>query len=406
MKDLIFLVVSLLLIGVLVQLKISIAISVFLLAIITAIFKGLGVIYIIHLLTRTLTRMDTINMILVIIIVTYLGEVLKTSGLLSDISSTFKKIFSPKIYLPLYALVIGLLPMPGGALVSAPMVEEGAQDVEINQEEKALLNFWFRHVWEPISPLYPEFLLGVSILGTTIGKVISIQWPLSLGMLLSGILFVIPLIKSETRPTDGVNFQILINILRSLSPIIFIFIILMSFKNLPSFVAMLSGLIYLIIMKRVTLSKLKSSFKFKKIIEYTFLIYSIFFLREIITSTNFALSVYNELQILKAPTFLILFLLPFSIGFLAGISSASIGIAYPLLMPLLKSNGALNSSNVLIAYLGVWTALLFTPMHLCLSLSVDYFKTNFTKVYKLMLKPFLLLLILTSIWIVFLKFKP
>jgi hypothetical protein len=96
MKDLIFLVVSLLLIGVLVQLKISIAISVFLLAIITAIFKGLGVISIIHLLTKTLTHTDTINMILVIIIVTYLGEILKTSGLLSDISSTFKKIFSPK----------------------------------------------------------------------------------------------------------------------------------------------------------------------------------------------------------------------------------------------------------------------------------------------------------------------
>lgn len=355
---------------------------------------------------KTLTHIDTINMILVIVIVTYLGELLKISGLLSDITNTFKKIFSPKTFLPLFALVIGLLPMPGGALVSAPMVDEGTNDIEINGEEKALLNFWFRHVWEPISPLYPEFLLGVSILKTTILKVISVQWPVSAGMLFSGMIFIIPRIKSKNSPTEKLNFEIMFNILKALSPIFFIFMLLMVFKNVPSFVAMLAGVIYLIFIKRIPMFKLRSSFKYKKILEYAFLIYSIFFLREIITSTNFAQNVFNELKALNVPNFLILFFLPFAIGFLAGISSASIGIAYPLLMPLLIHNGRINSSNLLIAYFGVWTALLFTPMHLCLSLSVDYFKTNFVKVYRLMVKPFLFLITLTFIWVAFLKFKP
>ncbi|MFU2157651.1 MAG: DUF401 family protein [Caldisericum sp.] len=406
MKDLLFLIIALALVGIFVQLRFSIAVSIFLIAIITSFFKDLNIIRIFQLMLQTLSHLDTINMILVIIIVTYLGELLKTSGLLSDITEDFKKILSPKAFLPIFSLVVGLLPMPGGALVSAPMVDEGAMDVEINSDEKALLNFWFRHVWEPISPLYPEFLLGVSILGTTIFKIISIQWPISVGMFFSGIIFIVPFIKNGKKQKNRTDLYTAFDILKNLSPIILIFAFLMIFKKYPSFVSMLFGLVYLIILRKVPFKTLKLSFKYKKILEYTFLIYAIFFLREIVTSTNFAQSIFIELQSLKTPTYLILFILPFSIGFLAGISSASIGIAYPLLMPLLKVGNSLIPSNILIAYFGVWTALLFTPMHLCLSLSVDYFKTEFKRVYRLMLKPFLFLLTITLSWALFLKFKP
>ncbi|MGB9769587.1 DUF401 family protein [Caldisericum exile] len=406
MKDLLFLIIALALVGIFVQLRFSIAVSIFLIAVITSFFKDLNIIRIFQLMLQTLSHLDTINMILVIIIVTYLGELLKTSGLLSDITEDFKKILSPKAFLPIFSLVVGLLPMPGGALVSAPMVDEGAMDVEINSDEKALLNFWFRHVWEPISPLYPEFLLGVSILGTTIFKIISIQWPISVGMFFSGIIFIVPFIKNGKKQKNRTDLYTAFDILKNLSPIILIFAFLMIFKKYPSFVSMLFGLVYLIILRKVPFKTLKLSFKYKKILEYTFLIYAIFFLREIVTSTNFAQSIFIELQSLKTPTYLILFILPFSIGFLAGISSASIGIAYPLLMPLLKVGNSLIPSNILIAYFGVWTALLFTPMHLCLSLSVDYFKTEFKRVYRLMLKPFLFLLTITLSWALFLKFKP
>jgi len=160
---------------------------------------------------------------------------------------------------------------------------------------------------------------------------------------------------------------------------------------------------YIIIFKKVTISNLLASSKWKKILEYAFLIYAIFLLREIISSTQFASHLYTELKALSIPYFLTLFLLPFSIGFLAGISSASIGIAYPLLMPLLKENGVINGANLLIAYMGVWTALLFTPTHLCLSLSVDYFKAKFPDFYRLLLLPYILLLLVNLMWVLVLR---
>ena len=151
-------------------------------------------------------------------------------------------------------------------------------------------------------------------------------------------------------------------------------------------------------MKKVNFQKMAQAFKFRKILEYVFLIFSVFLLREIINKTNFAMSIYSELQLLNLPNFVILFFLPFSIGFLAGISSASIGIAFPLLMPLLAPNNVVMAGRVLIAYLGVWTALLTTPTHLCLSLSVDYFKASFSKFYKGMVKPIFLLALITLVW--------
>jgi len=404
MAHLIFLIVALFLIGGFVFMKFNIALSIFILAILTGIFKRIPLGEFFLLFYKTLTHFDTINMILVIIIVTYLAELLKVSGFLDDVTNLFKSIFPPRVYLPAFSMIIGLLPMPGGALVSAPMVEEGATYTDLKEEEKALLNFWFRHVWEPISPLYPEFLLGVSILGTTIGKVISIQWPVTFGMFLSGVIFILPKINSkEYEMKEKLSFLVLWKSIKTLSPILFIFAILLTFKHLPSFVAMLSGVIYIIIFKKVTISNLLASSKWKKILEYAFLIYAIFLLREIISSTQFASHLYTELKALSIPYFLTLFLLPFSIGFLAGISSASIGIAYPLLMPLLKENGVINGANLLIAYMGVWTALLFTPTHLCLSLSVDYFKAKFPDFYRLLLLPYILLLLVNLMWVLVLR---
>ena len=398
MSDLIFLVLSLVLIAILIQFKINIGISIFFVAIIMSIYKGISIVAFPSLIIDTLKHLDTINLMLVFAIVTYLAEIWKISGFLDDIIYNFEKIFSPKVSLPLFTIVIGLLSMPGGALVSAPMIEYGARNLDLKGEDKALLNFWFRHIWEPISPLFPEFLLEASIIGASIVKLIEIQWPVAVGMLISGVVFIMPKIPDVDFKREKVNFEIIFNIFKSISPIILIFVFLMLFKTLPSFIAMLVGLIYVLFLKKVNFQKMAQAFKFRKILEYVFLIFSVFLLREIINKTNFAMSIYNELQLLNLPNFIILFFLPFSIGFLAGISSASIGIAFPLLMPLLAPNNVVMAGRVLIAYLGVWTALLTTPTHLCLSLSVDYFKASFSKFYKGMVKPIFLLALITLAW--------
>jgi len=85
MSDLIFLVLSLILIAILIRLKVNIGISIFFVSIIMSIYKGIPIITFPSLMVDTLKHLDTINLMLVFAIVTYLAEIWKISGFLDDI---------------------------------------------------------------------------------------------------------------------------------------------------------------------------------------------------------------------------------------------------------------------------------------------------------------------------------
>ncbi len=77
------------------------------------------------------------------------------------------------IILTCFALVLILsrlrLPLSAclliGALFSAPLVENVIGEDKISAERKAMINHWFRHLWEYWWPLYPGFVLAVELLG-------------------------------------------------------------------------------------------------------------------------------------------------------------------------------------------------------------------------------------------------
>ena len=57
--------------------------------------------------------------------------------------------------------VVGLIPMPAGALFSAPLVQQAGDGVELSAEWKSAVNYWFRHVWEYWWPLYPGVIIAM-----------------------------------------------------------------------------------------------------------------------------------------------------------------------------------------------------------------------------------------------------
>lgn len=403
MFDLIILCISLLIVGILIRIKINIGLSIFFTALAVLLLEKISILEFPKIFLSSIKSKDSIRMVLIVISVTYFAELLKKSGYLNDIVKSFKSIFPPKFTIPFFSLIIGVLPMPGGALVSAPLVEEGSKETELKDSEKTAINFWFRHVWEAISPLYPELSLSASILGVSILKIISIQWPVSLGMLVSGILFFIRKIKGDNG-SENRKFSFL-NITRaivSIFPIIFIVIFMLVFKNIPTYFAILVGILYIIIRKRLKLNVILKAFNTKNIINFSFLMISIFFLREVSLKSGMAERIYEFFIESKFPIPIILFFLPFSLGFLTGISSAAIGITYSLMLPILKAGNQLVGVNLFIAYIGLWFSLLITPAHLCLSLSSEYFKTKITETYRVMAKGIILLAIISIAWIIIL----
>ncbi|HLP48101.1 MAG TPA: DUF401 family protein, partial [Candidatus Kapabacteria bacterium] len=94
----------------------------------------------------------------------------------------------------------------------------------------------------------------------------------------------------------------------------------------------------------------------------------------------------------------VIFLVSFSMGFLTGVNTAFIAIAYPILLPLIKN---LPGSHFLPLSLYVFvigfTGILVSPLHLCLVLTNEYFKSNLNKVYYYLLLPGIVLALAATI---------
>ncbi|MCD6427717.1 MAG: DUF401 family protein, partial [Caldisericaceae bacterium] len=212
------------------------------------------------------------------------------------------------------------------------------------------------------------------------------------------VIFLLPLIK--VKRTVKINDRSLKNlkyVLTSTMPITLVILLILLFK-LPVVTSGIIGTGYIVITKRLKPSHLRKALNSKLLLKLVVLMYSIMFLKTVVKNTGVISGVYAYMNSIHIPYVIILFLLPFVVSLMSGAASATIGVSYPLLLPLLKTPN-LNIVNLLIAFLGGWSALMLTPTHLCLSLSMGYFNAKPERVYKLLIKNVLFLIAFSAIYI-------
>jgi hypothetical protein len=101
------------------------------------------------------------------------------------------------VSLILIPAAIGMVPMPGGALFSAPLVGLTAENSGNSAEWKAAVNYWFRHILEYWWPLYPVVIVTLSIFTLPTWKFMLLQIPFTFVSLSAGYFF---LLKSRHLP--------------------------------------------------------------------------------------------------------------------------------------------------------------------------------------------------------------
>jgi len=62
-------------------------------------------------------------------------------------------------------IIIGLLPMPGGAYASAMITNPLYENLGLRPEERTYVNYWFRHIFSITWPLVPGIIIVAGILG-------------------------------------------------------------------------------------------------------------------------------------------------------------------------------------------------------------------------------------------------
>ncbi|HET6365322.1 MAG TPA: DUF401 family protein, partial [Nitrospirota bacterium] len=143
--------------------------------------------------------MVTVNLVAGLVLIMVMENIIRKKGVLKRLMEAVVNVARDRrIAMAVLPGVIGLLPSAGGAAFSAPMVQEAAADVEMKPERKAFINYWFRHIWEYISPLYPGVVLAAAVTKTPINKLLLSQLPLPLAVIGVGALLGFRGMKEQT----------------------------------------------------------------------------------------------------------------------------------------------------------------------------------------------------------------
>jgi len=102
----------------------------------------------------------TLLLAIIVSLILILSSSMESAGQMKRLLTNFQGLISnPRINLVVFPALIGLLPMPGGAIFSAPMVKELGKGTSLSPDLLSFINYWFRHIWECWWPLYPAYCL-------------------------------------------------------------------------------------------------------------------------------------------------------------------------------------------------------------------------------------------------------
>ena len=341
-------------------------------------------IYLWQALTETFTMSRTYDILFALYFVMCLEIELRTSGALAGMVHALQRIFSStKVTLAVMPAFLGLLPSLGGARFSAPIVEEASAKLNITEDHKAAINFWFRHIFEFSSPIIPGMIMACSIAGVAYSDFIKHLCWLTFLALFAGWFVLIRPIKTPTIITAKQNItkvnQDNTNLLLALAPVIITFMLVV-FLNLNASISM--GLVTLGLFIVLYFSNRAVSFKDVVWVAvdakmFTNVLCILYFI-QILTVTNVLQEIVTAFQSSPLPVPVIIACISFIIGVLTGLSQGHVAIVMPIVAAM--QTGSLNLAGVAMAF-GVAGQML-TPTHMCLVVTVDYFKSNFFKTLK------------------------
>lgn len=368
-----------------------------------AILAGMNFYKIGDVVAYSLTSKETINLVLTVFFIGMMGELLKRTGSMEEMVENLNALIRDnRILLSLIPSLIGLLPVPGGAVLSAPMVEEAGDKLELSPSRLSSVNMFFRHIWFLVFPLFPAVILYLELSGVSFGRFFMLHFPVMLVTLLISFfwLFRGARVVSEKKPFET---RVFLKFLQSILPIIVAVILAIGFGfyiPLALFIGVLIAFVNYVSRNKGNLwsqvserlSYLKSGVKGNMILA----IVGIMLYKDVIEASGVIDIIASFLVDMGIPLAVMVFIVPFVAGFCTGHNLASIGIAYPIFGPMFPEGGEFYALFLLL-YVSSLTGYFISPIHLCLVLTREYFRESFQRIYYELTVPVVSMLLVTFI---------
>lgn len=337
---------------------------------------------ILNTVIETVTDTVTIKLFFSLTLIRVLEIILREKEILKMMTETTKRFLKGKraviVSMP---LLIGLLPSLGGAYFSAPMVEESTKGLKMSSEEKAFINYWFRHPWESVLPLYPGILLASALSKIDLRDLILANILFALLIIVTGFIFSMRRLQERIYSKDigkETKRDYSMKSLLSFLPIIAI-LTLVIVLHIELHYSLLITIIGLFVFYKVGWVEILRALRYGFTKDVIVLIIGIMFFKFSMESSG-AVGHLNRFFINKGiPLLPILFLLPFISGILTGLTIGFVGSTFPLLMSM---GGGLSLGHLFFAFASGYAGVLLSPVHLCLVLTREYFKADLGGIYR------------------------
>lgn len=282
--------------------------------------------------------------------------------------------------------VMSLLPIAGGALLSAPIVSFLIKDSNLKPAKGSYINLWFRHIPVLIYPLSQSVIIASALTGIPLFVVILFQVPAMMIMTVIGYFF--GLRGNVYRRVGELTWDHKITKLfvKSILPIVSAITLAITLsaiwsglvqQGLSLFIASVAGIVMLIVVSHSTYKTISKSLLRWSVYDVTLATYGAFLFQNVMVAANVP-HVLKPLAQGSASELPILVSMPFLLGFLMGSAIGSLTVSTSIL------TGAIEFTPkiVMLLYTSSFLGYVVSPLHLCLVFTLKYFNTTLYEFYR------------------------
>ena len=381
MKQTLAVIVGFSFIPILTKKKVPIAYSILISALVMMLIPGLGLDVIGQIFKSTMLEPKKIGQYLIVLEIGILGALLKKYGFIEIIIDKLNKVVAnKKLQLMFLPALIGLLMVPGGAIISAPFIDKIGDELDVEKPRRAVINMIFRHISMHFMPYSSSFLLIALLLPqVSVYKVIGFNIIYVIIYATLGYFTYIRDIKDE-KPQSREDSAIknFLQLALYTLPIYFAVILNVAFKT-PFHIGILANISILYLLKSE-----KTFIKdfIKGININVFLtIFGVYLIQATISS----FPEFNRMleSFLSNPGALIPAMIGISAFFAlaTGFQPAAMGVILPVIGGISLSVGRMTALSH-IAFTWSFIGYFFSPIHLCQLFTAEYMRVDNASLYK------------------------
>lgn len=327
---------------------------------------------------RTLADPGVVALAVTVGLIPLVGAVLERTG---RMESLLARVPRRKAIFAAAPAIFGLLPIPGGALLSAPFLERVGGG---RPEDRAAANVWFRHVFLFVYPVSSALIAAAKLAGTEVWRVLPYQLPWAV---LAGLLGWAWLLRPFSGPVENLDpgphwsflFPLAVLLVAPALDLLLKRTVSLPAPEVATLIAV-TGSFFLALRGGFPVRELPALIGTAKPWRFSLIVVGMFLYLAAFQASGLP----GQLAALALPPLGLVLGVGVLMGLATGRQQAAISVVIPVY---LAAQGSLSPWAFSVVYQAAYLGYLLSPLHPCLTVSAEYAGTTLGATWRRLLPP-------------------